>query len=103
MRTDHWPSAVGRLESKFQFRSLLRLPLASIQVFLFYGLAVSYGGDLGIFENEGDIGSVAKAGSVAFDPTNHYYVVAGAGANMWFTNDAFHFVWTRVSGDFALK
>ena len=22
---------------------------------------------------------------------------------MWFTNDAFHFVWTRVSGDFALR
>jgi hypothetical protein len=22
---------------------------------------------------------------------------------MWFTNDAFHFVWKRVSGDFALQ
>src|SRR6266851_5630914 len=103
MRTDHWPSAVGRWESKFKFRSLLRRPLASILVFLFCRLAVTCGADLGIFENNGDIGSVAKAGWVAFDPTNHSCVVAGAGANMWFTNDAFHFVWTRVSGDFALK
>ncbi len=103
MRTGHWPLPVGRLESKFQFRSLLRRPLASILVFLFYGLAVSRAGDLRIFEHEGDIGSVAKAGWVAFDPTNHACVVAGAGANMWFTNDAFHFVWARVSGDFALK
>jgi hypothetical protein len=31
------------------------------------------------------------------------YVVSGGGENMWFTNDAFHFVWKRVSGDFDLQ
>src|SRR2546428_831439 len=103
MRTDHWPSAVGRWGSKIKFFFFLRRPLASILVFLFFGLSVTCGGDLGVFENDGDIGSVAKAGWVAFDAPHHSCVVAGAGANMWFTNDAFHFVWTRVSGDFALK
>jgi dipeptidyl aminopeptidase/acylaminoacyl peptidase len=28
--------------------------------------------------------------------------VTGGGENMWFTKDAFHFVWKRVSGDVAL-
>jgi TolB protein len=30
-------------------------------------------------------------------------VIAGGGENMWSTNDAFHFVWKRLSGDFALQ
>src|SRR5579862_3936487 len=56
-------------------------------------------GQLGIFSNEQDIGATAKAGSATFDAEKHQYLVTGGGANMWMTNDAFHFVWTKVSGD----
>ena len=56
-------------------------------------------GQVGIFSAEQDIGATAKAGSAAFDADKHQYLVTGGGANMWMTNDAFHFVWTRVSGD----
>jgi TolB protein len=59
--------------------------------------------DLGVFENQGDVGKTGKAGSANFDPKEQSYQVAGGGENMWFTNDAFHFVWKRVSGDFALR
>ena len=58
--------------------------------------------DLGIFEAQGDVGQVSHAGSTVFTATDHVYVIAGGGENMWFTNDAFHFVWKKVSGDFAL-
>jgi len=49
-----------------------------------------------------DIGKVLNPGSVAYDSARAEYLVAGGGANMWFTNDAFHFVWKEMSGDFTL-
>ena len=57
---------------------------------------------VGSFEGHGDVGAVRKAGSVQFDTAGAAYTVSGGGENMWFTNDALHFVWTRVSGDIAL-
>ncbi len=57
---------------------------------------------LGLFEGNGDVGSVAKAGSVQYDPASRSYTVAGSGENMWFATDAFQFVWKRVSGDVSL-
>ncbi len=59
-------------------------------------------GGAGLFEGRGDIGAVKHAGSVEFDAARRAYTVAGGGANMWFTNDAFHFVWKKVSGDVTL-
>ena len=59
--------------------------------------------ELGGFENQGEVGKPGQPGSAVFDPKAHSYVLAGGGENMWFTNDAFHFVWKRVSGDFALQ
>jgi hypothetical protein len=59
-------------------------------------------GELGSFQQQTDIGSVGFPGAVAFDKETGSYLVTGGGENMWFTNDALHFVWTRVSGDFAL-
>jgi TolB protein len=57
---------------------------------------------LGIFSGQADVGSVLKPGSVDFDPDKGEYLIAGGGENMWFTNDAFHFVWEKMSGDFTL-
>jgi hypothetical protein len=57
---------------------------------------------LGQFESHGDVGVVGKPGVVEFDANRGAYTVTGGGANMWFTNDAFHYVWKRVSGDLAL-
>src|SRR5688572_2984131 len=56
-----------------------------------------------LFDGQTDIGATKHAGSVEFDAARRSYTVAGGGANMWFTNDAFHFVWKRVSaGDVTL-
>ena len=57
---------------------------------------------LGIFEGHGDIGHVLKPGLAQYDPATRSYRVGGSGENMWFTNDAFHFLWKRMSGDVSL-
>jgi Tol biopolymer transport system component len=58
---------------------------------------------LGLFSEQTEVGAVHHHGSAKFDPASEVYVVSGSGANMWFTNDAFHFVWKQVTGDIDLN
>jgi Tol biopolymer transport system component len=51
------------------------------------------------FDADQDIGDTATKGSVAFDPATASYRVTASGANIWGTTDAFHYAWTRRSGD----
>jgi TolB protein len=63
---------------------------------------LSRAAELGQFEAQSDIGHPGKTAPAVVDsPTA--YTVAGGGENMWFTNDAFHFVWKKVSGEFTLQ
>ncbi len=57
---------------------------------------------LGDFSGASDIGGPKRAGSAEFDSAKRSYKITGGGKNMWFTNDAFHFVWKKVSGDVSL-
>ena len=57
---------------------------------------------LGAFEGHSDVGAPKRAGSTEFDAIPRSYKVTGGGRNMWFTNDALHFVWRKVSGDVTL-
>jgi TolB protein len=58
---------------------------------------------LGEFESHGDIGSPKLAGSAGYDPASQEYTLSGAGTNMWFTTDQFHFLWRKMKGDFILR
>ncbi len=71
---------------------------------LWIGVILVFGApaNLGVFSDQADIGSVRKAGSAEFDSAKGAYLVAGGGENMWFANDAFHYVWKRMSGDVTL-
>jgi TolB protein len=53
-----------------------------------------------IFEGASDVGATRHNGGAEY--TAGVYTIAGGGENMWFTNDAFHFVWKKVSGDVSL-
>ncbi len=57
---------------------------------------------LGIFEGATDVGTVAKKGSVTFDPARGEYRVTGGGANMWGGHDDFFFLWRKLTGDAVL-
>ena len=77
-------------------------------VALRFGLLLALGtgqlgaADLGPFEDQSEVGAPKRAGSVEYDASKGSFRVSGGGENMWFTNDSFHFVWKRVSGDTAL-
>lgn len=58
---------------------------------------------LGIFKASGDVGSVLHPGSVAYDPAAGQYTVTGSGENMWFSKDAFYFVWEKTTGDMTIS
>jgi TolB protein len=57
---------------------------------------------LGIFQDHQEIGTVLHPGSVEYDPAKQTYTISGSGANMWFGEDDFHYLWTKVSGDVSL-
>jgi hypothetical protein len=58
--------------------------------------------DLGVFSHHGDVGEVGKPGRSAYDAGRAVYLISGSGENMWFTNDAFRFVWRGASGDLSI-
>ena len=58
---------------------------------------------LGEFQSQTDVGSPALAGSAIYDVATDTYTVAGAGKNIWFDKDEFHFVSRRIKGDFILQ
>ena len=57
---------------------------------------------IGIFEDHKDVGTVLHPGSVEFDAATRSYTVSGSGENMWSTQDAYHYVWKKASGDLSL-
>ena len=57
---------------------------------------------IGIFENQGDIGTVLHPGAATYDSKSDVYTVSSSGENMWFTSDDFHFVWKKASGDISI-
>jgi TolB protein len=58
---------------------------------------------IGDFESHTDIGNPAKAGGADYDVARQEYRISGAGKNMWFSSDEFHFVWKQLEGDFILN
>lgn len=58
--------------------------------------------DLGIFTNEGSVGTTPPGCKAHYDSAKGEYTITGGGANMWAASDAFYFVWKQVSGDVTL-
>ncbi|MGI9530050.1 TolB family protein [Lutimonas sp.] len=58
---------------------------------------------LGIFYNHQDIGDVKLAGNVSYHSNDQEYLIEGSGANMWFADDQFQFLWKSIQGDFILR
>ena len=57
---------------------------------------------LGLFDGQTDVGNPAKKGSGTYIPATDQYVISGAGYNVWFDRDEFHYVWKKMKGDFIL-
>ena len=58
---------------------------------------------VGVFDNQSDVGPVKHPGMASFDAATQQYTLTGSGANIWGTHDEFHFVWKKMKGDFILR
>ncbi len=58
---------------------------------------------LGLFDRSLDVGNVKHPGFASYDPQSQRYLIGGAGNNMWFGQDQFHYLWTTIQGDFILR
>lgn len=69
-------------------------------------LTISYSSfsqkNIGIFEGQTDVGDPVKSGSATYIAQNQQYIISGAGYNVWFDRDEFHYLWKRMKGDFIL-
>src|SRR5687768_9444400 len=58
--------------------------------------------NVAIFDGASDVGALSRPGSLKFSPEDNRYEISGSGSNMWFSADAFYFVWKKISGDVSL-
>jgi Tol biopolymer transport system component len=65
--------------------------------------AFSQENPLGEFEGHTEVGLPNLSGSASYDAARQEYTISGAGTNMWFTSDQFHFVWKKMKGNFILR
>ena len=76
--------------------------LALVYPFLAPAARAADGAGLGLFASHTDVGSPKQAGTVTYDAAAGTYTIGGAGLNMWFKTDSFHYVWEKIEGDIAL-
>ena len=55
------------------------------------------------FQYHTDVGRIRHAGTVQYDSIRGTYRITGSGENIWGTEDAFFFVWRKISGDVTLQ
>jgi Tol biopolymer transport system component len=70
--------------------------------FLFAGSAIAQKSPVGIFEDHVDVGKPKNPGSAQYDQNTQVYTISGAGYNIWFGRDEFHFLYNKIKGDFIL-
>jgi TolB protein len=59
--------------------------------------------EIGVFASATDVGQVHAPGSSRFDAGRKEYTLVGGGANMWETQDGFHFLSRPLAGDLRLR
>ena len=80
------------------------VPVCTLSIVMALGVVVALpqANDLGIFTNEGSVGTTPPGCKAHYDSAKGEYTITGGGANMWAGSDAFYFVWKQVSGDVSL-
>ncbi|HYI77503.1 MAG TPA: DUF5050 domain-containing protein [Chryseolinea sp.] len=66
------------------------------------GISLSQNKNIGIFQNNKDIGGPVKTGGASFDENSQTYTLKGAGYNIWFERDEFNFLFNEIAGDFVI-
>jgi regulation of enolase protein 1 (concanavalin A-like superfamily) len=69
----------------------------------FMGIANAQNNLIGFFDQAVDIGDPKLKGETRYNKGLNQFLLKGAGANMWFAKDEFHFANKKLSGDFILS
>src|SRR5687767_6117215 len=77
--------------------------LSAVLIFSFLCMQVYSQNKLGLFDAQTSIGNPLKKGFASYDSKTQEYLVYGAGENMWFDKDEFHFVHKKIKGNFILR
>ncbi len=73
-----------------------------ILIILWSSIVLGQNTPLGIFSQQLDIGNPAKSGSASYDEKSQEYHIRGAGYNIWFNRDEFHYLFNELEDDFIL-
>lgn len=57
---------------------------------------------LGVFDAATDVGNPKLKGNTVYDANQQKYTISGAGYNIWFNRDEFHYAHKKLKGDFIL-
>lgn len=82
----------------YRFSRLIAVVLSCIALALPAALGATA---LAEFEHAVDIGKITLPGLAEYLPDTRTYRIAGSGTNMWFKEDAFHFLYKKLSGDLS--
>lgn len=80
---------------------LLQYVIAFLSSLLFISAKAQHSN--GIFEGNSDVGVVIHPGASMYDSVKQSYTISGAGTNIWFKKDEFHYVWKKLKGNFILQ
>jgi TolB protein len=70
--------------------------------FIFFHSNVIAQNTVGIFSNHSDIGNPKLSGDVQYNKEDQIYNLKGAGYNIWFGRDEFHYAYNKIKGNFIL-
>lgn len=73
-----------------------------IYCLVFLGFSMISWAQEGMFGGYTHVGSPDKKGSVQYNAEEQEYTMEGASGNMWFDKDDFHFLWSKMKGDFIV-
>ena len=59
--------------------------------------------DIGSFDHFSDIGSPGIPGEVLYSEPQQQYTIIASGANIWFGEDSFSYVWKKMKGNFIVQ
>jgi len=69
---------------------------------IFFNSNANAQNQVGIFSNHSDIGNPQLSGDVQFNTEEEIYNLKGAGYNIWFGRDEFHYAYNKIKGNFIL-
>ena len=73
-----------------------------IHLAVFFAPIFLFAQPAGIFKTHADIGNPQMKGGFTYNPATQMYTIRGAGYNVWFERDEFHYAFNTMRGDFLL-